>query len=189
MVNRKTHQGGQVLQRTKAATDPEEDPEHQKKPDGTQGQDRRHQWGDRETTGDQDQHPEADREGKQEHQAHQGQKGQDPPGPDQPKGMTGDQDQHPEVGPRGKPNPQAHQDQAGTAADTIGDPLPPEDQAVGNRGEHHPQDGRTTIEEADPTALAHQPGNSTAMAGRVRTESLRKQSVQSSRELDATRNK
>ena len=103
--------------------------------------------------------------------------------------MTGDQDQHPQVGPRGKPDPQAHQDQAGTAADTLGDPLPPEDQAVGNRGEHHPQDSRTTTEEADPTALAQQPGHSTTTAGCVRTESLRKPSVQSSRELDATRDK
>ena len=45
-VKRKIHKGGHVPQRTKAATNPEaatEDPEHQKKPDGTQGQDRRHQ--------------------------------------------------------------------------------------------------------------------------------------------------
>ena len=50
-------------------------------PDGTQGQDRLHQWGDREMTGDQHQHPKAEREGKPEHQARLGQKGQ-------PKGMN-----------------------------------------------------------------------------------------------------
>ena len=121
-------------------------------------------------TGGQDQHPKVDREGKPEHQARLGQKGQDPPGPEPPKGMTGDQDQHPEVGPRGKPDPQAHQDQAGTAADTLEDPRPPEDQAAGNLGEHHPQDGRITTE-ADPTALAQQPGHSTVTAGHARTES------------------
>ena len=87
------------------------------------------------------------------------------------------------------PDPQAHQDQAGTAADTLGDPLPPEDQAVGNRGEHHPQDGRTTIGGAYPTALAHQPEHITDTAGRGKTESLRKPSVQSCRELDAIRSK